>query len=154
VAIARRALAVTLLSGILLAAALALVSPLALRIVYGAHYGGGANALRLLLPGAITLAAATVVGQALLAVNRPLAWTFSQLGGAILTVVGLSLVAVLHVGIAGAAVVSSLAYTATFGVALCLFLRAARLRFPAFILGHMPDVADDAHDESPGPRGE
>jgi len=150
VAIARRALAVTLLSAILLAAALALVSPLALHIVYGPHYGGGANALRLLLPGAVALAAATVVGQALLAVNRPLDWTFSQLAAAVLTVVGLSLVAVLHVGIAGAAVVSSLSYGATLAVALCLFLRATRSGFPAFIVGHTLGVAGDAHDESAG----
>jgi O-antigen/teichoic acid export membrane protein len=159
VAIARRALAVTLLSAILLAAALALVAPLALYVVYGAHYGGGANALRLLLPGSVALAAAMVVGQTLLAVNRPLEWTFTQLAAAVLTVGGLSLVAVLHAGIAGAAVVSSIAYTATLGVALWFFLRATRLRFPAFILGHTLGVAGDAHDGPPGeadtePRGE
>jgi O-antigen/teichoic acid export membrane protein len=159
VAIARRALAVSLLSAILLAAALALVAPLALYIVYGAHYGGGANALRLLLPGSVALAAATVVGEALLAVNRPLEWTFSQLTAAVLTVVGLSLVAVLHVGIAGAAVVSSLAYTATLGAALCLFLRATRSRFSTFILGRALGVPGDAHDGPPSeadtePRGE
>jgi O-antigen/teichoic acid export membrane protein len=137
VTITLRGLRAALISALVLAVGLAFLCPLAIQVVYGSHYLGGVDAVRLLLPGSVALAGTAVVGQGLLALNKPLSAAASQLIGAAVTVVGLLLVFRFHGGIGGASIVSSVAYTAGLVAGVFLYARAAGLR-PWFVFGVIP----------------
>jgi len=118
-------LRVSMTIGALVAGALAALAPLALRLVYGPEFVGAASALRILLPGSVLFAAAMVLISGLFAANRPFSATMAQVSGAALTVIGL-LLFLDPGGIIAAAVVSSVAYSVVFVVALVLYSRLSR----------------------------
>jgi O-antigen/teichoic acid export membrane protein len=118
-----RILRVTLLVAGVIAAAIALAAPWALRLVYGADFVDATTALRILLPGSVLFAAAFVLISGLFSNNRPFSATLAQATGALVTVVGLSIF-LDSGGIDAAAIVSSVAYTVVFVTAVALYLRS------------------------------
>lgn len=121
-------------AGLALLAALALfvVARPALELVYGRDFGEAATTLRLLLPGTVLLAAASVLVAGLYAAGRPGLSTIVQAGGLVVTVVGL-LVFVRSGGITAAAIVSTAAYGTVFVAALVAYRRATGLAWRSFV---------------------
>lgn len=109
------------------AVGLALLGPVVIGSLYGESFLGAVQPLRLLLPGLVALATASIVAGGLRAVNRPGSASVAQLLGLVVTVVGLTLT-LRPMGIAGAAVTSSVAY----GVVLVSSL---------YLLGRQPEFA-------------
>jgi O-antigen/teichoic acid export membrane protein len=109
--------------GIALAIAipLAVIAPLALRLVYGQDFEAASTALRILLPGAVLQAGVMVLWSGLLAANRPLLVSAAVGPSALLTVVGL-IVFLPSGGITAAAIVTSVVYLAEFA-AMAFFYR-------------------------------
>lgn len=119
-----RFLHVTLILGILMAIPLALAAPWLLSLVYGSDFASGSDSLRILLPGSVLLAAATVLTAGLYAENRPGRATIAQLVGAAVTVV-LLLMFLGAGGIVAAAWVSTIAYALTFVLVAVMYVRAS-----------------------------
>jgi O-antigen/teichoic acid export membrane protein len=108
-----RTLRVVLIASAVAALLLALVAPVLVRVLYGADFGGAVAPLRLLLPGMIFWSGTSILAGGLNAVNRPASSSRAQLMGVAVTVIGL-LVLLPSLGIAGAALTSSVAYTTVF----------------------------------------
>jgi O-antigen/teichoic acid export membrane protein len=119
---------------IALAAGLALfvVARPALELVDGEALGDAATSLRLLLPGTVLLAAASVLLAGLYAAERPGRATLAQATGLVVTVVGL-LVFVPDEGITAAAIVSTVAYGAVFVTAFAAYRRVSGLSLRALV---------------------
>ena len=98
---------------------LALVAPWLLPFVFGASYRGAVPLLWILTPGSVLLASGQVVGDLLRGRNHPIVVAWSQ-GLAVVFTVILLLALLPLLGVAGAAVASTIAY----GVALGAMLRA------------------------------
>lgn len=126
--IVHQGLRVTLYGGFVSVLVLAGLSPWLISLVYGAEYLDALPALWLLLPGVVMWASTSVLSAALQAAGLPGRASLAQIVGVVVTVVGLTY-ALPRYEIAGAAAVSSLAYTATLVVVL-LTLR----RVPSFSL--------------------
>ena len=109
--------------GIALAIAipLAVVAPLALRLVYGQDFEAAALPLRILLAGAVLQAGVMVLWSGLLAANRPLLASAAIGPAALLTVGGL-IVFLPRGGITAAAIITSVVYLAEFA-AMAFFCR-------------------------------
>lgn len=115
-----------------LAAVLGALARPAIELVYGASFGGAAPALRVLLPGTVLLAGASILVAGLYAANRPTIATGVQLGGLAVTVVGLLVFLPGH-GIMVAAIVSTASYAVVFVGATLAYKRVAGLRWRAFV---------------------
>jgi O-antigen/teichoic acid export membrane protein len=116
-------------------AAVALLAPAAVPMVFGPRFAGAADALLLLLPGVLLLTAGKVLAPYVCNRGRPLLATYISVGALVLTVL-LNLLLVPRFGIEGAAVASSISYGAN-GLAFAIvFLRMSALplrelvRFP------------------------
>jgi O-antigen/teichoic acid export membrane protein len=96
---------------------LALLAPWLVPFVFGSEYRGAVPLLWILTPGAIFLACGQVVGDLLRGLNRPMVVAWAQGFAAVFTVV-LLIVLVPEIGVAGAAIASTIAY----GVALAVLL--------------------------------
>jgi O-antigen/teichoic acid export membrane protein len=114
-----------------LAVAIALLAGVGVRLVYGADFEGSVLPLRLLLPGCVLLAAAGVLSSGLNALGRPLTAALTNVGGMIVTVVGLSIF-LRSGGINAAAVVSTVSYAVIFVSALILYRRASGIGWLEF----------------------
>jgi O-antigen/teichoic acid export membrane protein len=121
-----RSVQTTVAVGGTLAVGLAATASLAVPLVYGEAFADSVGPLRILLPGAVLYAAATILFSGLYAANRPFTAALTQAGGVTVTVVGL-LVFLPHGGIRAAAIVSTVAYAVVFFSALGLYRRAAAL---------------------------
>jgi len=132
VATVLRSLQVTLLVALALAATVALLTEVAVRAVYGADFGDSVTAIRLLLPGCVLYAGATVLAAGLYALDRPLQAGIAQAAGIVVTVVGLVLF-LERGGIEAAALVSTVSYTIVFAGSLLLYRRAAGLSWRNFL---------------------
>jgi O-antigen/teichoic acid export membrane protein len=132
-----RSLHATIAVALVLAAGLALLAQPAVRLVYGSEFEGSVVPLRLLLPGTVLYAGASVLWSGLYAVNRPFTATVAQVAGAVVTVAGL-LLFLESGGINAAAVVTTVAYTVVFVAALVLYRRATALRLVEFLPGRIP----------------
>jgi O-antigen/teichoic acid export membrane protein len=117
---------------VVLAAALFVLARPALEFVYGTEFGAAAPALRVLLPGTVLLAAASILVAGLYAANRPSMATGVQLGGLVVTAVGL-LAFLPGRGIMTAAIVSTVSYAVVFVGALLAYRRIERLPWRAFL---------------------
>lgn len=115
---------VTLILGLALALPLAIAAPWLLSFVYGGEFAGGADSLRILLPGSVLLAGATILTAGLYAEGRPGRATLAQLAGAVVTI-GLLAMLLKSGGINAAAWVSTAAYGLTFALAAALYVRAS-----------------------------
>ena len=121
--------------------AAAILLPLALSaywmvpLVFGAAYGGAVPLLWILTPGSVFLACGQVVGDLLRGRNRPIVVAWAQGLAAVFTVV-LLLALLPLVGVAGAAIASTIAY----GIALAGMLRAL-WRLPGNPRKSQPDAS-------------
>jgi O-antigen/teichoic acid export membrane protein len=115
----RVALLVTLALGLGMAA----VAPILCVTLYGASFQGSIVQLRLLVPGAVGTLALTVFGNALVAQRRPVLSSIAMGTGFVCTTV-LDLVLIPPYAGIGAAVASTIAYTATGVMMGVFFLRA------------------------------
>jgi enterobacterial common antigen flippase len=141
-----RALRFTLLGSAATAAALGLVAPVAIEVVYGGDFQAAARPLRILLPGIVAWAGAAVLTSGLNAVGRPGVGSVAQLVGAAFTVVGLAVTLPL-MGIDGAALTSSVSYTAVFVVLVRAMRREAgfSLRAALSVRGFLTDLRGLVH---------
>lgn len=98
---------------------LAVVARWVVPLVFGAAYGGAVPLLWMLTPGAVFLACGQVTGDLLRGRNRPIVVAWAQGLAAIFTV-GLLIALLPVVGVAGAAIASTIAY----GVAFAAMLRS------------------------------
>jgi O-antigen/teichoic acid export membrane protein len=119
-----RSVHATLAVAVVVAAALAMSAGFAVPLVYGEAFEGSIAPLRLLLAGSVFYAAATVLFSGLYALNRPFTAAVNQVGGILVTVVGL-VVFLEDGGIWAAAIVSSVAYTTVFVCAVVTYRSAA-----------------------------
>jgi O-antigen/teichoic acid export membrane protein len=87
-------------------------------LVFGIGYGGAVPLVWILTPGAVFLACGQVVGDLLRGRNRPIVVAWAQGLAAVFTI-GLLIALLPLVGVAGAAIASTVAY----GVALAVMLR-------------------------------
>jgi O-antigen/teichoic acid export membrane protein len=92
---------------------LALFARPLLGFVYGDDFRGAATSLRLLLPGAVAFAGASILSAGIYAAGRPFTATLTQLLGMVVTVVGLS-VFLPTGGVTAAALVSTASYATVF----------------------------------------
>lgn len=117
-----RAIRATFVATGAVAAIVFLSTPLGLPILFGSRFGGAMIPLLILLPGSMALAVSLTAHSVLIARGRPLAASGGEVMGLLATVVGL-LVFVPQHGIIAAAVVSTIAYTATMTTFLVLLRR-------------------------------
>ncbi|GLR78804.1 oligosaccharide flippase family protein (plasmid) [Azospirillum oryzae] len=129
-------LQVTFAIGGLLGGGLFVFADIAIGLVYGPSFADSALPLRLLLPGAVLYAAASILLNGLYAENRPFTATTANLLGMLVTLGGL-LLFLRSGGILAAAIVSTVAYTLVFATAATLYRRATGLPWRVFL----PDPA-------------
>lgn len=122
--------------GGLLGGGLFVFADIAIGLVYGPSFADSALPLRLLLPGAVLYAAASILLNGLYAENRPFTATLANLLGMLVTLAGL-LLFLRSGGILAAAIVSTVAYTLVFVTAATLYRRATGLPWRVFL----PDPA-------------
>lgn len=122
--------------GGLLGGGLFVFADIAIGLVYGPSFADSALPLRLLLPGAVLYAAASILLNGLYAENRPFTATLANLLGMVVTLGGL-LLFLRSGGILAAAIVSTVAYTLVFATAATLYRRATGLPWRVFL----PDPA-------------
>ena len=117
------ALRLTLLGAGLVSAAIAVVSPALLPLLYGEAFSRSLVPLFVLLPGTVVFCVSMVGESFLTAMGRPGRATVAEMTGFVLTCVGLPFV-VPRFGIVGASVLSSVSYALVMAVTLA-FLRQA-----------------------------
>ena len=103
---------VTVYGGLFAILCIGVVAPWLLPFVYGSEFYGAVEPLWLLLPGVVMWATNSVLGAGLESCGRPGRASLAQVAGMIVTAAGLALT-LPHWGIIAAAVVSSVAYSAT-----------------------------------------
>jgi O-antigen/teichoic acid export membrane protein len=111
---------------------LILICEVAIRLIYGADFEGAAPPLRLMLPGELLEAAATVLWAGMLAANRPFLSTAAYLPSAVVTIIGL-LIFLQSGGIMAAAGVTTVAYSTSFVITVILYRRVAGLEWKHFL---------------------
>jgi len=121
--IVRRALHVTMATGLALALPLGVLANLLVPAVYGSDFDGSVFPLRILLPGCVLYAGAAVLWSGLYALDRPLSATLAQMAGVVITLIGLPLLLPIG-GIVAAAWVSLASYVIVFCTAAALYVRA------------------------------
>jgi O-antigen/teichoic acid export membrane protein len=126
-----KSLYATLAVASLIAATIAAFANIGVRLLYGSAFSGSVESLRILLVGAVMWAGAGTVCAGLYALNRPFTAAIAQLSAAAITVTGLTLF-LQRGGIRAAAIVSTVAYTIVFVIALVLYRRASGLRWGDF----------------------
>jgi O-antigen/teichoic acid export membrane protein len=140
-----------LVIALVLAGSVFVVAEPALTLVYGHAFGAAAPSLRVLLPGTVLLAGASILAAGLYAANRPGTATVAQLAGLCVTVVGL-LVVLPGAGIMGAAWVSTASYATVFVCSLLAYKRSARLPWRRFLARPgAPVVAEPPEPPEPRP---
>ncbi len=135
-ALVLNSLQVTFAIGGLLGGGLFVFADIAIGLVYGPSFADSALPLRLLLPGAVLYAAASILLNGLYAENRPFTATMANLLGMLVTLGGL-LLFLRSGGILAAAIVSTVAYTLVFATAAILYRQATGLPWRVFL----PDPA-------------
>jgi O-antigen/teichoic acid export membrane protein len=121
-----RALHGTTLVAVALAGAIALVGGVAVRLVYGHVFDGSVVSLRLLLPGSVLYAMASVLVSGLYAAHRPFLAASTQALGLAATVIGL-LLFLRGGGIEAASIVSTVSYSLVFITAAITYRSVAGL---------------------------
>lgn len=137
IAIVERGVRLSLLGSAACVVVLAITAPWLISLVYGADFVASVGPMQLLLPGLVLWSATSVLAAGLQAVGRPGSASIAQLGGLVITVVGLA-VSLTPFGIYGAAATSSVAYTVSFVFSWIALHRASSFRLssalaPAYI---------------------
>jgi O-antigen/teichoic acid export membrane protein len=124
----------TMAIGVVVAAGLAALAPVALPLVYGSEFVDATTALRILLPGSVLFAGAVILVSGLLSMNRPLLATVTQGVGAVVTIAGL-VIFLRSGGIIAAAIISSVAYATVLVVALIAYMRITGVGWRDVLIG-------------------
>lgn len=119
-------LRIALAGGSLTCLAIAAASPL-IPVLYGGAFGGSVLPLLWLLPGTVALCGSVVGLNCLTALGKPGRATLAELVGLAITLAGLPLV-LGRFGITGAALLSTVSYSATFAVYLVFLSGYGRIR--------------------------
>jgi O-antigen/teichoic acid export membrane protein len=122
----------TLAIASVLALGLGLFAQPLLELVYGARFGGAAQSLVLLLPGAVLFAGSSIVSAGVYAAGRPFTASACQLIGMAVTVIGL-VVFLPTGGVTAAALVSSTAYATVFLATLIAYKVVAGVPWRLFV---------------------
>ena len=112
-----RFMRLTLIVTMAVAAAVGILGPIVLPVLYGRVFEPSAVPLVILLPGSVALSMSATASACLNATGWPGRSTLAELAGFVITVVGLILV-VPRYGIVGAAILSTAAYSVSLGVYL------------------------------------
>lgn len=123
VALAERYIRIALLVTATASGALAAVAPLLVPLLYGRAFEAVVAPVLLLLPGAVASSGARVATSCLVVIGRPGVTSIAEISALVMTTCGL-LYALPRFGIAGAAAVSSIAYTYRFAIQLAVLRRA------------------------------
>lgn len=110
----------TLLVSVLAAAALMAVSPLLIRLLFGDAFEAAVTPLMLLMPGVVAISAARVLGSYLFSQGKVIYNTYTTLIALGATLI-LDLALIPPFGINGAAIASSLAYSASLALTLYFY---------------------------------
>ena len=127
-----KSLHLTLAISLAVALVIGVLANVLITLVYGDAFADSATALRILLPGVVIDAATAVMISGLLADGFPTRAGAAAAVGLIVTVVGLVLV-LPDGGIEGAAVVSTLSYTAAFIAVVAIYKWSLKLAWRDFI---------------------
>jgi len=127
--VARRSTLLTALCLVPSAAALWLLIPRLVPVLFGAQFAGAVLPCRILIPGSCAMGLATVLFEAARGMNHPEIPAYAE-GASLLLTAALLALLLKPYGIAGAALASSAAYTATLGIAAWLLVRRARVVQP------------------------
>ena len=127
--VARRSLLLTTLCLIPSAAALWVLIPRLVPMLFGGQFAGAVLPCRILIPGSCAMGLATVLFEAARGINHPEIPAYAEGASLMVTAVLLALLLKPY-GITGAALASSVAYTVTLGIAAWLLIRVARVVRP------------------------
>lgn len=126
-AYAARVFRLTLLSTFALAVIVFFAAPMLCGVIFGSAFGDAATPLRILAPGAIGVCTVKMLGTVLIAQRKPLLES-AAMGIGFVVAVGLYLTLIPAYGGIGAAVASTLAYTAAGAAAVVLLTRSLPVR--------------------------
>lgn len=127
VEMAQRAIRLVFALSLVCALALFIVADPAVRLLYGTEFHGSVVPLRLLLPGVVFWATSQIVTGALKGMGHPVPGSVAQFVGVGVTIVGLAMT-LPALGIAGAAITSSVSYCVVFAVGLLQFCRISQTK--------------------------
>lgn len=133
--VSRVVFAVSLLGALVLAA----VAPFLIRILFGGAFSPSVLAVWLLLPGIVALSVSRVLSSYLLGRNRLRVDFVASLAGLALTLL-LDLTLIPRYGFAGAAIASSVAYTATMAVNMTWIVLNSNLSVRSLLVPTWADV--------------
>lgn len=122
----------TMVISLAVAVPLAALAPFALKLIYGGGFSGAVEPLRLLLPGVVAQAGATVLWSGLLAAERPFLASLAIAPAALATVVGLLIFLPIY-GINAAAVITSVVYCFELIGLATLYRRTLNIRWRDYI---------------------
>jgi len=108
-------------------AAMCLAAPALIPLVYGPTFRGTTSALLALAPGLLALGAANPLSTYLLRLSRPLSMS-AMFFSAMAVNIGLNLALIPRLGIVGASLASSIAYTVLAAVQTVWFVKVTRIR--------------------------
>jgi O-antigen/teichoic acid export membrane protein len=131
--VAARATRLALALTFIMALVLAIGGPWIICLLFGHRFDASMRPLRLLLPGVIPLSGAMVLTSYVAAIGKPRLNLWGSLVGLVPTVV-LLFCLVPSMGIDGAAIASSVAYTATSLFILCCFCRESTMSLRTTLL--------------------
>jgi O-antigen/teichoic acid export membrane protein len=144
-ALTTRCIRNNLLVALVLSGALFLVAPLLVGLLYGGSFLPVVPALRILLPGVVVISLGSPVGSFFtLKLGKPEIPLWLAAISAT-TCIALALLLVPALGIAGAAIASTVAYFVGGSIALPIFARTARVRLRSMLLPTLADAAFYMH---------
>lgn len=123
------------------------ISAIAVPVVFGPDFSGAIGLIYLLLPSAVFLAGAGVLGAALSGFDRPGIVSATESIGVIVTVVGL-LITVPGFGVQGAAIVSSVSALLVWSVRIGTFSYCSGVRWWKLLVLSPADVRNVTHIRS------
>jgi O-antigen/teichoic acid export membrane protein len=122
----------TMVISLAVALPLAVLAPLALKLIYGSGFDGAVEPLRLLLPGVVAQAGSTVLWSGLLAAERPFLASLAIAPAAVVTIVGLIIFLPLY-GINAAAIITSVVYFFELTGLAIFYRRTLRIRWRDYV---------------------
>ena len=115
-------------------AVMCMAAPYLIPLLYGDRFRGASSALLALAPGLLALGAAKPISTYLLRLSRPVSMS-TMFSAAMVINVGLNLVLIPWLGIVGASLASSLAYTVLAAVQAVWFVKVTGIRMRELVPG-------------------
>ena len=130
---------IVLAATVFASAALAVLAPLLVNILFGARFAPSVVAIWLLLPGVVAISVGRILSGYLLGRNQQRVDLLATASGLVVTLI-LDVALIPRYGFAGAAVASSVAYTVTLLVNLFWVVRHSSLTVAEFLLPRWTDM--------------